>query len=65
MKDFGHVGDGRRVEEEEQQGGCCCGMCDEQGHESGAGETMQNIYLLTLHQPPSIQEQYKFGEQRY
>lgn len=48
MEDIRQVRKGRRVEEE--QGGHSLGMCDEQGHESGAGETTQNKALHTLHQ---------------
>ncbi len=51
MKHIRQVRKGRRAEEE--QGGYVCGMCDEQGHESGAGETMQNNNLHTLTAPIS------------
>lgn len=42
---------GKGEEEEEQHS---CGMCYEQGHESGAGEIIQNNNLHTLHQPTFI-----------
>lgn len=61
MKGVGQVRKGRRGEEE--QGGYGCGMCDEQGHESGAGETMQNNNLHTLHQCLLVSH-LKCGEQR-
>lgn len=48
MKGNGQVRKGRRAGEE--QGGYSCGMCDEQGHESGAGEAKQNNNFHTLHQ---------------
>ncbi len=52
IKDIRQVRMGRRAEEE--QGRYSCGMCDEQGHESGAGETMQNNNLHSLHHSPFI-----------
>lgn len=45
MKEIQLVRKGRKVEE--VQGGYSCGMCDEQGHESGAGETVRNNNLHT------------------
>ncbi len=66
MKHIRQVRKGRRAEEE--QGGYVCGMCDEQGHESGAGETMQNNNLHTLTAPISphfTTELWKCGGQRH
>lgn len=47
-----HKADKKGKGEEEEQHSC--GMCYEQGHESSAGEIIQNNNLHILHQPTFI-----------